>query len=333
MKTYYDRESPHILSRLIEHSVTETGAQAFTFNLIYPLSYHAEVMTYCSAAKNAASSRAIPTVRLMDRVAAAPVVPLVWLRNQAGMQGGEELDDPELEVIWREAAADALRHARRLADKKVHKQTVNRLLAPFLTISTLFTVGRRSLGNMLAQRRHPAAQPEMQRLAQTMLDCVRASKPRLLVAPTDDIVAPSILGKARFFDMEHALANELLVVGATPHAPYSSREEFTCLWDTLVQSTARCARVSYEKHEGGLSTFDDDERLFQALLMPNDDPLEPKHMSPTEHVLFPLPRGLRPSAERDGKIPGFVQLRRLIAGEVAEFPWDSFPPTTTTEGA
>ena len=51
-------------------------------------------------------------------------------------------------------------------------------------------------------------------------------------------------------------------------------------------STARCARSSYDKHDGTVTTWDADVTLYKTLVA--DDP---KHMSPCEHQATPMQNG------------------------------------------
>jgi hypothetical protein len=53
----------------------------------------AEMNTHRAFSRNSASSRAIPVQKIIDRVTNDPAWPVVWPKEQAGMQGGEEHDE------------------------------------------------------------------------------------------------------------------------------------------------------------------------------------------------------------------------------------------------
>jgi hypothetical protein len=73
-------------AKIVLDSVGPNGARLTTFELSYPRFVHAELMTHRMFSRNSASSRAIPTERLLGRIEEEPVMPKWWGANQAGMQ-------------------------------------------------------------------------------------------------------------------------------------------------------------------------------------------------------------------------------------------------------
>lgn len=170
--------------RVVAHSVNDNGVEMVSVETDYQRFFHSEVMTHRALAKNAASSRAIPTKKLLDVVRNNPAMPVRFGANQGGMQDtGQNIDDvAAAESLWREMAnfvADKVEAAHKLNG---HKQWVNRPLEPFLPISTVITgnVGIPGYGwdNLFDLRADAPAQPEFYNLAVAIRDAIKASTPR-----------------------------------------------------------------------------------------------------------------------------------------------------------
>ncbi|MGW8180627.1 MAG: FAD-dependent thymidylate synthase, partial [bacterium] len=236
-------------------SVPWTGFETplWTLQLRYPRFIHSEFMTHRMFSRNASSSRAIPVSKMIEQVETDPAKPMKWGKNQPGMQASEELSPNEqvdAEVYWVGARDDALHWASHLLDLKVHKQIANRLLEPFQWIDVIVTATEWT--NFFKLRNNPAAQPEMQQLAKTMLEAM--TKATLTKLDAGDY-----------------------------HLPYVSTEERETLDEkTLVAiSAARCARVSYRNHDNSEPDIGKDLELAQRLL-------EGPHASPFEHQATPM---------------------------------------------
>jgi hypothetical protein len=78
-------------AKVIAHSENEFAQQLLTVEATYPRIVHAEVLTHRDRERNSASSRAIPWLKMTERVVENPFVPLVWGREQSGMQTGKEI--------------------------------------------------------------------------------------------------------------------------------------------------------------------------------------------------------------------------------------------------
>jgi thymidylate synthase ThyX len=237
--------------KVVADSVGANSSRITTMQLKYPRFIHAEMLTHRSFSRNASSTRAIPTRRLIKWVEEDPADPVFWGKNRAGMQAARSLEEdeiPEAEAVWRNALRDAVCHARYLADEKgVHKQIVGRLLEPFAHINVVVTGTCEAYMNFFALRCHKDAMPEMQVLAVKMARAYRDSCPRELA-------------------------------GGWWHVPYTTEEEMLNVNrdDLIMYSVARCARVSYMTHEG----TEPDPAADIAL---HDRLLESHHFSPFEH--------------------------------------------------
>lgn len=200
--------------------------------------------------RNSASSRAVPTSKLIDRVEQDPAVPLEWGRNKAGMSASDVLSDEEGQVargIWLQARDDAVARARELLALNVHKQELNRLLEPFLWHTVIVTATEWS--NFFELRCAPNAQPEIRAAALEMRAAMDASVPQSLAL--GEWHTPLLQDDERDLDLE-------------------TRRRI---------SAARCARVSYLTHEGKRE-IEKDLELFERLK-------SDRHLSPFEHVATP----------------------------------------------
>lgn len=247
--------SAEILADSIANTVRIT-----TIAVTFPRIILAEQNTHRMLSRNTASSRAIPVKTRCDYIEANPFVPEAFGKNQKGMQS-DELLDPEAnakaEAIWREALADSLKHARRLAEVGVHKQYANRLTEPFSWVTQIVTATE--WDNYFALRCHKDAQPEIQVAANLMREAMDKSKPvnliegqwhLPLVSEADHAAVAEYTGTNKVLD--HAFTNVLVRL-----------------------SSARCAAVSYEKHGVQKSVAEEIGR--------HDALKASGHMSPFEH--------------------------------------------------
>lgn len=220
-----------------------------TFKLVYPRFIHPQVMTHRVFSRNVSSSRAIPTEKLIDLVIESDIRPLHWGANARGMASQNVLAGTLGESAdwhWMRARQTAIEEARSLSQLGVHKQWANRLLEPFLPVTTLLTAT--DFDNFYQLRLSHEAQPEIRVLAEEML-------------------------KAD----EHTPA-ERLIPGQW-HVPFLLEDERELSEPTKMKiSVARCARVSYKTPDDDLlSTIKRDILLYERLLQSG-------HWSPFEHV-------------------------------------------------
>lgn len=228
-------------------SINPSGQRLTTFVLRFPRFVLSEFNTHRMFSRNASSSRAIPTTKLMQQLREDPVIPVEWGRNQSGMQARVVLDAESArtaEAAWLLARDAALAHADELREAGVHKQIVNRVLEPWMWTSVI--VSSTTYDNFFTLRCHPDAQPEIKRLADLMRAAFRASEP-----------LPRAAGDW--------------------HLPFTGPDDEALPIEERRQvSVARCARVSYLTHVG-TRDIDADKRLFGQLL-------DAGHWSPFEHV-------------------------------------------------
>lgn len=214
------------------------------------ISGNCEFMTHRAFSRNAQSSRATPTKVLIQEVMTNPITPSVYYKNCKGMASKELLpadlaDDAR--GTWLIAAHQMATAASVLHELGVHKQHVNRLLEPFLPIKVVVTATEWS--NFFRLRLAQDAQPEIQMLAACMAEAMSKAE-----------VHKSIF-----------------------HIPYLTEEEQKDLdgyhahvHKLMRISAARCARVSYYKHDGKRPTAEEDLELAERL--EHDG-----HLTPFEH--------------------------------------------------
>lgn len=264
-------------AKILADSVSAAGVRLTTLEVTFPRFILAEVNTHRMLSRSSASSRAIPVSRRAADVMREPFVPESFSRNKSGMQATESLRDDDAaaaHLAWINARDAAVTMALKLAAIGTHKQHANRLLEPFAWHTAIITATEWS--NFFALRCHPDAQPEFQRIASMMRDAMTASEPRKL--------APG--------EWHRPFCEDLRLLQA---AGFTDDE-------INMVAIGRCARVSYQTHDGRRDPRADIE-LAQRLLKSG-------HMSPFEHVAY--------ANEDDafvGNFRGFTQYRKCIPNE------------------
>ena len=210
-----------------------------TLELIYPRFIHSEFMTHRMFSRNASSSRAIPIHRLIEE---ATVTPTHWMPNGKGMVNNAEITDAT-EVAKYEAYWELARTDSISNALYLEELGLHKQIVNRLLEPFSFikvVVTATDWDNFFKLRLADDAEPHMRDLAKAMKDAM-------------DKVAP--------------------VVGFI-HAPYCEEG-----YKTPTHSAARCARVSYNKHDGTKPSSDDDIKLAGTLM-------EGHHMTPFEHFCY-----------------------------------------------
>lgn len=272
-------------AEVVADSVSPYGIRLITFQLRYPRFIHAEFMTHRQFSRNARSSRAVPTQRLLNE---EPYIPS-FMANGRGMQSFMDLSsDQYTDAVrhWWEGIESCKATASLLRDDDVHKQWSNRMLEWFGYIDVVVT--STYWKNFFNLRDHPMAMPEIQHLAKVMQEAIATSIP------------------------------DQLDFGQW-HLPYVSKAEYEH-WDEaalLKFSTARCARVSYKPFDGnGEIDYVKDQELARKLIV--QDPL---HASPAEHQAYPDRLELGEfdyewrQPQLHGNLCGWIQHRKLHPNE------------------
>jgi hypothetical protein len=124
-----------ITAKILADSVAPGGERLTTVQATFPRFILAELNTHRLLSRNSASSRAIPTAKLLDQVRSNPVLPVYWGKNQSGMHAQEELDQyqkAEAEHEIRLCANHVANVVESLGRARLHKQSANRYLEPWM---------------------------------------------------------------------------------------------------------------------------------------------------------------------------------------------------------
>lgn len=243
----------------------------WTFELTYPRYIHSEFMTHRAMSRNASSSRAIPVKRMIEQVENNPVIPPKVFMNQRGMVGETEADEATTTAfynLWLDAANKACKIAKDMDRLGIHKQHNNRILEPFQFIHVIVTATE--WDNFFRLRLAPDAQPEMQDLANAIYNGMHKFKDKEF-------------GYITSYDGDGSLCSILNGDLNLITVPYITKDDCELLGDdydflTIMKiSAARCARVSYNNHDGSKPDIHKDLELFERLYKGG-------HMSPLEHI-------------------------------------------------
>ena len=237
---------------VLADSMNPVGERITTIQIRMPLCVWAEFLTHRSFARNARSNRAVPSRIVIGEVIRNPFVPHCWGRNQRGMQAATQLSRLRSALcrqIWLLARWPAIAAAYALTLLGLHKQDANRLLAPWQWVDAVVTGNDWAWGNFDELRRHPEADPKIQRIAELIFEARSQSHWEML-------------GWGQW------------------HLPYYSHLPKSERGMKLAWAAAgACARVSYAAFDGSHSDDANAElakRLGEA---------KPGHLSPFEHCV------------------------------------------------
>lgn len=271
-----------IEAKVVADSISPAGKRITSLQVKFPRFILPEFNTHRAFSRSFSSSRAIPIERLIQDVLDDPAMPVYWGKNKPGMQATEELEGLELTVAqgtWLSLLDEVVEAVRRVHRAGLHKQTANRLLEPFAHANGIVT--STEWDNFFHLRDHPDAQPEIRALAVAMKEAMADSRPE-------------------FIDYYQW------------HLPYVRTEEKETYGSKLCLqiSTARCARVSYNKHDGTAPDVEEDLHLYERLVGS-----EPLHASPAEHQAQPYHLGPY-RGQNTANFVGWVQYRKIVEKEV-----------------
>ncbi len=223
-----------------------------TMELTYPRIIHSEFMTHRQFSRNAASSRAIPFDKMIANIQDDPFVPIEWGVNQPGMVAGGQHPEPgKCRDVWLSALCAATARARQLHEMGIHKQTVNRIVEPWMWITVIATAVDHGWENFFKLRCAPDAEPHIQRIA-------------YLARQQLDVRSPRHLREGGY---------HLPLIGFPGDDTLSIAE-------SVAVSVGRCARVSYLTHDGKRDVSAD-IKMYERLSTNG-------HWSPFEHVARPF---------------------------------------------
>lgn len=317
-------------AEILADSISPQGHRLTSMLTSYPRFVHSEHLRHRAFSYSVASSRALPTKALIERIMEDPVLPVYWGKYDKGMGAKEELTDRQQDKAkarWLRARDSAVKHVGMLSDLSRHhdddlwdeedintglsKELINRLLEPWMWATVVCSGTDAAWANFFWLRCHPAAQPEMREAALMMEDAYHASKPRTVRSGSWHL--PFIEGDD-WTDAWDLITGEPWNDGEStrPTSVSERLEMLTATQELLKQvSAARCARTSYLTHDGEHS-LTADVALFEKLLAGSEEePEQPMHLSPLEHVATPIPDGTYITAEKVQRIAPFAGMHHL----------------------
>jgi len=236
-----------ITAKIIADSINEDGTRLITFETVSPKAIDAQIRTHRMLSQNSSSDRAIPFSKMIEK---EYYLPYDVRKNEKGMQGYENITKPQaddfrwdMDLLYENTIEMLSKWS-----KIVHKQHINRYLLGFSLQSKVIT--GTEWDNFFELRLARDAQPEIRELALAMKSAMDRSEPKVL--RQDEWHLPYVTER---LDIETAIK---------------------C-------SVARCARVSYNNHDGSKVDIAKDIALYEFLM-------ESHHFSPLEHQATPMKR-------------------------------------------
>ncbi len=278
-----------IVVKIVADSITDGGSRLVTWCWEYWRAIHEEVMTHRALSRNSASSRAIPAKKMREWILERPAIPMHWGKNEKGMAASAEVDDVSVAREWwlRGLAKSAEHHAEGEA-LGLHKQIVNRVIQPWMTMSVV--VSATDHANLFHLRKNAAAEPHFQIIAgmawelfHSHLPAYRAPGDWHLPYVDDDVIWSAITMQSLGEGLAHDVVKKV--------------------------STGRCARVSYLTHEGRRDVAED-IALHDRLAATASLGAEPMHASPFEHPAMAVGGRVR-----HGNFEGWKQYRKFFPNE------------------
>lgn len=304
-------------AKVICDSISPAGDRLTTVEATVWRPLLAEVNTHRIIAKNSASSRAIPVTKTLDRYMSDPALPLVWPKEQKGMQGGDDLTGQDLEDaqdLWYRLYTYVGKEIRDYVDQhpdpstRLHKSLLNRWLEIGMWQTQILTAT--SWDGFFWQRCHADAEPHFRAMAKAIEVALEESTPTLVRESEWHLPYWAENGghESDWDDAESALREGL----GSSVIEIAKR----C-------SVARCARVSYLTHSG-VRDLSEDLRLYGDLADNRIAAGDVPHASPGDHVATPwednsvivtLPNGRTMGpVPKLGNLNGWAQHRHLELG-------------------
>lgn len=299
-------------ARVIADSISSTGRRLTTLEAVCWRPVLAEQNTHRVLSRNSASSRAIPISKNLERFDTDFAYPLAWGAEQRGMQQGSELEDQDLwdaKKLWNDCRWAVSRLIHEYVDAhpigkdapegsvRLHKGLLNRWLEPGLWQTQIIT--GTSWDGYYWQRCHSHADANIRTMAEAIQKAVKESTP--VVLEPGEYHLPYFGHSGGFGDQDWA---EVLRLETNLKNQWWKAESKLGHVEMAKQiSAGRCARVSLV-NQNGERDIKDDLVLYERLADRNDDPTNPPHASPLEHVATPWLENEQMVTMPNGKVMG-----------------------------
>lgn len=291
--------------QVVLDSITKQKERIATLLLTFPRYILAQLNTHRMFSKNSASSRAIPSKKMLGYVSGDMFRPIAYQKAHKGMQGTEYFNYNEIgsiENVWDSAGDCMLEKSKELMERGVTKQISNRLLEPFMWHTVLLTAT--DFENFFAQRcpQYTWEYETGKIVERSKKDFIKSFLKRYPtngktdlkdfglvdenLNPNDSLgwleinkghgeIHIMALAEAMWDALNESKPQEL--ADGEWHIPFGDNIKLEGLHDKIKVATARCARTSYMNFEGG-DDYEKDIALHDDLLVS-----EPMHASPSEH--------------------------------------------------
>lgn len=300
-------------AKVIADSITAMGHRLTTLEATCWRPVLAEQNTHRILSRNSASSRAIPIKKNLERFDTDFAYPLAWGSEKPGMQQGGELEDQDLwdaKKLWNDCRWSISKLVHEYVDShpigddapegsvRLHKGLLNRWLEPGLWQTQIIT--GTTWDGYFWQRCHEHADANIRAMAEAIQTAVAESEPKFLVP--GEYHTPYFADQGGFEDDWDEVAK----------MKYNQDNRW---WqDTAPEvvemakrvSAGRCARVS-AMNQSGRRDIKDDLVLYTRLADRSDDPTNPPHASPLEHIATPWIENehtvIMPNGKKMGPLP------------------------------
>lgn len=259
-------------AEVIAHSVCgTTGKEIKTVNVKYGLIVHAEFLRHRLLSRGVKSNRAVSTKVIRKEVLKDPYIPVWFGANQKGMVADNPVKWKNFCVsLWKGARYPAVAVHWVLDKVGLHKEVCNRLLNPWQWVRE--TITATEWDNFYNLRNHKDAQKDITEISKAIYKVFKDSTPEKLSKGEWHVPYVTTIrdenGKRLYIDNDGK--------GLTTN-------------QALKCSAARCARSSYDTHDGKKATYlgtfgnKPDSELYQDLVDST-----PVHASPVEHQATPM---------------------------------------------
>lgn len=159
------------------------GQRITTYEIEMPKWLVAEFNTHRMLSRNSASSRAIPTKQIIERVMTDPCIPIDFRSKNTGMIAVDDtilstLEQENARALWLEARDQTIAIVEKMMSigEGIDKQRVNRLLEPWMKTVVISTATEWE--NFFTLRNSPEAQPEFGYIAAKMQELYDSNTPQ-----------------------------------------------------------------------------------------------------------------------------------------------------------
>lgn len=299
-------------ARVVADHITEDEYRLTTVEAVCWRPVLAEQNTHRVFSRNSASSRAIPISKNLERFLTDLAMPVAWGSEQKGMQPGPPLDGQDLKdalVLWHDLAETTASKIGHYIDThpigddapegavRLHKSLLNRWLEVGLWQTQIIT--GTSWDGYFWQRCHKAADPNIRAMAEAIQEAIAKSTPKLLVPGEWHL---PYFGETGGFEDDWDLVDRAARHHSSDYLGESHVQRQAVNLAKQI-SAGRCARVSLVNQDGKRD-IQNDLDLYARLADRSEDPTDPPHASPLEHIATPWPDNVQYVTMPNGKTMG-----------------------------